>query len=119
MQKILFTVKSRPTKSKPGRTDVVNQTFAQDGTATDEVIGKLRKVRGDAGYTAFVLNTDGSRTQLDDVFATRSQAGHAVQRAAQADARADKVAKREAAAKAKVDAKAAKATAKAAAKAAA
>lgn len=108
MQKILFMVKSRPSKDKPGRTNVVNRTFTEDGTASDEIIGKIRKVRGENGYTAFVLNTDGSRTQLDGKFSTRSQAGHAVQRASQSEMRAAKVAKREAAAKVVSDRKAAK-----------
>ena len=116
MQKILFTVKSRPSKDKPGRTDVINQTYAKDGASTDTVIGKLRKVRGAAGYTAFVLDETaaGKRVELEGEFKTRSKAGHAVQRAYFADARAEKLAKRTADTKAKADAKAAKVAAKAA-----
>lgn len=113
MQKILFTVKSRPSNAKPGRTNVVNR-ITVDGVATDTIIGKLRKARGsDGALTAFVLNTDGSRTQLDGTFSTRSGAGHAVQRAFYADERAAKVAARETVAKAKAAAAAKRAQAKA------
>jgi len=112
MQKILFVVKDRPSKEKPGRTNVINRVNGDE--ATDTLIGKLRKPRG-SDWLAFVLNGDGSRTQLDGTFATRSQAGHAVQRASQADVRTAKLVKREAATKAVADRKAAKAALKAAA----
>lgn len=123
MQKILFTVKSRPSKKTVGRTDVINTVFEKDGETviSSTVIGKLRKVRGEAGYSAFVLDTTaaGGRVELEGTFVTRSKAGHAVQRAHFADARAEKVAKRAEAVQAKLDAKAAKVAAKAAAKVAA
>lgn len=116
MQKILFTVKSRPSKDKPGRTDVVNTIFEKDGktVTSSAVIGKLRKVRGAEGYSAFVIDTTaaGGRVELEGTFKTRSKAGHAVQRAYFADARAEKLAKRVEADKVKADAKAAKAAAK-------
>ena len=118
MQKILFTVKSRPSKKTVGRTDVINTIFDKDGETvkSSTVIGKLRKVRGVAGYSAFVLAADapGGRVELEGTFGTRSKAGHAVQRAYFADARAEKVAKRTAAVTDKADAKATKVAAKAA-----
>ncbi len=116
-QKILFTVKSRPTKEDAGRTDVVNTIFEKDGKTviSSTVIGKLRKVRG-SEYSAFVLDATatGGRIELEGTFKTRSQAGHAVQRAYFADARAEKASKRAAAIKAIADKKAAKVAAKAA-----
>lgn len=118
-QKILFAVKSRPSKENAGRTDVVNTIFEKDGktVTSSTVIGKLRKVRGAEGYTAFVLDTTatGGRVELEGTFKTRSQAGHAVQRAYFVEDRAAKDAKRAAAVKAIADKKAAKIAAKAAA----
>ena len=117
-QKILFTVKSRPSKENAGRTNVVNTIFDKDGTTvvSSTIIGKLRKVRGADGYSAFVLDATatGGRVELEGTFKTRSQAGHAVQRAYFAEDRAAKDAKRAAAVKAIADKKAAKVAAKAA-----
>ena len=88
--KILFNVISRPSKEKAGRTDVVNR-ITSDGSATEAVIGTLTKVRGAVGYEAFVVRSDNDRVKLDGTFATRSQGGHAVQRAFYADERNAKV----------------------------
>ncbi len=117
-QKILFTVKSRPSKENAGRTDVINTIFEKDGktVTSSTIIGKLRKVRGADGYSAFSLDTTapGGRVELEGEFKTRSKAGHAVQRAYFAEDRAAKDAKRAAAVKAAADKKAAKVAAKAA-----
>lgn len=115
---LTFNVKTRPTKANPGRADVVHTIFEDDGktVASADTIGKIRKVRGDAGYTAFVLDSTapGGRFQLEGLFGTRAKAAHAILRETTADERAEKATKRAEALKVKADAKAAKLAAKAA-----
>jgi hypothetical protein len=124
MQKVTFDVVSRPTKDVAGVTTVSNVTFDDKGAVAETVqIGTLTTARGTGVYNA-VVNKDGSAVALDGTFTSRSQAGHAIQRAYFADeraareaARADKAeqaaADKAAAAEARAAAKAEKAAAKA------
>jgi len=121
---ITYNLKTRPTKAKPGRTDVIDTVTLKDGTVqAPTLIGKIQKVRGADSVTASVMQADGSRVALPGTFATRSQAGHACQRAffgpAQAAAKAAKAQDIADAKAVKVAEKAQKAAEKAAAKAAA
>lgn len=70
-------------KAEPGRSDVYHDVFDGDVKTgkliSSTLVGKLRKIRGVAGYDAFVMNTDGSRSGLGN-FGTRSGAGHAARK---------------------------------------
>ncbi len=58
-----------------GRSNVYHDIFNGDNLIDSILVGKLRKVRGTAGYDAFVMTADGSRTALGN-FGTRSGAAH-------------------------------------------
>ena len=107
MQKVMYNVVNRPTKELDGVTQVINRLNGDE--STDTVIGTISRARGSDVYGASLA--DG--TIIDGAFTSRSQAGHAVQRADQADARAEKVAARETVAAELVAKRAAKAAAKA------
>jgi hypothetical protein len=126
MQKVTFDVVSRPTKDVAGVTTVSNVTFDDKGAVAETVqIGTLTTARGTGVYNA-VVNKDGVPPAMRSAgtFTSRSQAGHAIQRAYFADeraareaARADKAeqasADKASAAEARAAAKAEKAAAKA------
>lgn len=76
MQKVRFIVRNRPTKTADGRTDVALTVAGKDGA--DDVtiqLGYILKARGAADYRAHDVEDT-----LVGTFATRSQAGHAIQR---------------------------------------
>ena len=117
-QKITFGLKTRPSAKSVGRTDVINTITDKEGAVVStETIGKIQKTRGVDALVASVMNADGSRTQLDGTFTSRSQAGHAVQRAFYAEAKAEKAAAKAAEKAANAKAVAARKAARAKAKA--
>jgi hypothetical protein len=103
MQKVTFIVQARPTLANVGVTLVNNVTVKSNGDAYVVLMGVVTTARGVDTYTASLLTGDGE-IELGSEFTSRSQAGHAIQRAFQADERAAREAAR--AAKAEADAKA-------------
>lgn len=77
MQKVQFVVKNRPTKTTDGRTDVVLMVKGKDG-AKDTItpLGYILKTRGQDEYRGYTAED----TEVGS-FGSRSQAGHAIQRA--------------------------------------
>lgn len=77
-----FDVKTYPTKDTPGVTVVLDEHIKADGTTETVTLGELSKTRGEAGYRASAF-INGVLTTLVGLYATRSQAGHAVRQAAE------------------------------------
>ena len=75
-KKVRFDVKSRPTKERPGRTEVNLEIFGKDGAkSTFTPLGYIAKDRGVATYPAYDREDN-----LIGNFDTRSKAGHALER---------------------------------------
>ena len=92
MRHMKFDVKNHPTKETAGITIVRDEHLTEDGTVTKTVtLGELTKTRGEDGYRAAAY-VDGAKTltELDGLFVTRSQAGHAVRAAAEKTVRSNK-----------------------------